>query len=167
MTIDPQFRVGAPAPKVQLDAASGRRIDLADMKGRTVVLVFYPADWSPVCGDELDVFNIALPLFTEIGSVVLGVSVDSVWSHKAFADQHHLRIDLLSDFEPKGSVSREFGMYDDRAGRSKRGLVIIDGDGVVRWAVVYPDDVNPGVDEVLRIAGQLTHTPAGTLEDAR
>ena len=113
-----------------------------------VVLVFYPADWSPVCGDELALFNEALPLLREKHATLVGISVDSVWCHRAFAEARHLHFDLLADFEPKGAVSRLYGAYDP-AGFSRRALFVIDKDGTIAWSYLSPTAVNPGVDGVL------------------
>ena len=139
---------GTPAPDFTLDAAPGRSVSLRDLRGAPVVLVFYPADWSPVCGDELALFNEALPLLREKHATLVGISVDSVWCHRAFAEARHLHFDLLADFEPKGAVSRLYGAYDP-AGFSRRALFVIDKDGTIAWSYVSPTAVNPGVDGVL------------------
>ncbi len=131
---------------------------LSELRGRPVVLVFYPADWSAVCGDELNVFNTALPLFTKYGATVLGVSVDSVWCHQAFVAARQLHFDLLSDFEPKGEVSKRYGAYDFHSGASRRALLLIDGDGAVRWSHLSPTAINPGVDGVLDALDGLVTT---------
>jgi peroxiredoxin len=120
-----------------------------------VVLVFYPADWSPVCGDQLGLYNEVLPLFEEFGAHVLAISVDGQWSHKAFAEQRQLRFPLLADFEPKGAVARRYGVYDEKAGTSERALLVIDAEGIVRWSYVSPKGVNPGADGILRALESL------------
>ena len=140
---------GAPAPDFSLLATPDQRLALSELRGRPVVLVFYPADWSPVCGDELGVFNAALPLFKPKQAQVLGISVDSVWSHQAFIEARHLHFSLLADFEPKGAVSRAYGAYDDDAGSSKRALFVVDAAGKIAWSYLSPVAVNPGVDGVL------------------
>ena len=141
---------GAAAPAFALAGASDRKIALSDFVGKTVILVFYPADWSPVCTDQLALYNELLPLFGEHRAQVLGISVDGVWSHRAFARDRNLRFPLLSDFEPKGAVSRAYGVYSEQDGTSERALFVIDGAGVVRWSFVSPSGVNPGADGILR-----------------
>lgn len=140
---------GTPAPDFTLDAAPGRAVSLRDLRGAPVVLVFYPADWSPVCGDELAVFNQALPMLKERRAAVLGISVDGVWCHQAFAAARNLHFDLLADFEPKGAVSRLYGAYDAGSGFCRRALFVLDGDGTIAWSYLSPTAVNPGVDGVL------------------
>src|SRR6266446_7215021 len=113
---------GAAAPAFALAGAPDRKIALSDFVGQTVILVFYPADWSPVCTDQLALYNELLPLFGEQRAQLLGISVDGVWCHRAFASDRNLRFPLLSDFEPKGEVSKRYGVYDEQAGESKRAL---------------------------------------------
>jgi peroxiredoxin len=147
--------VGAAAPPFELRAAADRRVALSDFVGQTVVLVFYPADWSPVCTDQLALYNELLPVFEEHRAQLLGISVDGIWCHLAFAKDRHLRFPLLSDFEPKGAVSRAFGVYNQRDGTSQRALFVIDSEGIVRWSYVSPDEVNPGADGILRALEDL------------
>jgi peroxiredoxin len=128
---------------------------LSDLRGRPVILCFYPADWSPVCGDELGLFNEILPEFQRHGAELLGISVDGVWCHKAYAEARRLRFPLLSDFEPKGEVSRAYNAYRKGDGFSERALFVIDADGVVRWSYVSPVEVNPGADGVLAALEEL------------
>jgi peroxiredoxin len=147
---------GDTAPDFSLHSAPDESVRLSDFRGAPVVLVFYPADWSAVCGDELNIFNVAEPLLHAQGAVLLGVSVDGVWSHQAFAADRRFRFRLLSDFEPKGAVSRLFGAYDFHTGTSKRALFVIDADGTVFWSHLSPDSVNPGADGVLDALQRLT-----------
>ena len=146
---------GTPAPDFTLTATPDQTLSLHELRGAPVVLVFYPADWSPVCGDELGVFNAALPLFKPKQAQVLGISVDSVWSHQAFIEARHLHFSLLADFEPKGAVSRAYGAYDDAAGSSKRALFVVDAAGKIAWSYLSPVAVNPGVDGVLDALDRL------------
>ena len=143
---------GAVAPAFELAAAPDRKVALSDFVSQTVILVFYPADWSPVCTDQLALYNELLPLFGEHRAQVLGISVDGVWCHGAFARDRGLRFPLLSDFEPKGAVSRAYGVYSQQDGTSERALFVIDidGAGIVRWSYVSPSGVNPGADGILR-----------------
>ncbi len=146
---------GTPAPDFSLPATPDQRLSLSELRGRPVVLVFYPADWSPVCGDELAVFNEAIPLFKPKQVQVLGISVDSSWCHQAFIQARKLHFDLLADYEPKGEVSRAYGAYDDKAGCSKRALFLIDAEGKIAWSYLSPVAVNPGVDGVLDALDRL------------
>jgi peroxiredoxin len=153
---------GAAAPAFALAGAPDRKIALSDFVGQTVILVFYPADWSPVCTDQLALYNELLPLFTEHRAQVLGISVDGVWSHRAFAKDRNLRFPLLSDFEPKGAVSRAYGVYSAQDGTSERALFVIDGAGTVRWSFVSPSGVNPGADGILRALEDLARSGVGS-----
>jgi peroxiredoxin len=128
---------------------------LRDLRGRPVVLVFYPADWSPVCGDQLALYNEALSLFEEHQAQLLGLSVDSLWSHRAYAESRQLCFPLLADFEPKGEVARQYGVYNLEEGTSRRALFVIDAQGVIRWSHVSPDDVNPGAHGILNALENL------------
>jgi peroxiredoxin len=129
---------GAVAPAFALASAPDRKVALSEFVGQTVILVVYPADWSPVCTDQLALCNELLPSFAEHRAQVLGISVDGVWSHRAFAKDRNLRFPLLSDFEPKGAVSRAYGVYSQQDGASERALFVIDGAGIVRWGYVSP-----------------------------
>jgi peroxiredoxin len=115
-----------------------------------VILAFYPADWSPVCGDQMALYNEVLPEFQQYRAELLGVSVDGAWCHRAFTQNRKLRFPLLADFEPKGAVARRYGVYRDGDGISERALFVIDGEGIVRWSYVSPIDVNPGADGILQ-----------------
>jgi peroxiredoxin len=120
-----------------------------------VVLAFYPADWSPVCGDQMALYNEIMPEFHRFNAEVLGISVDGVWCHAAFAHDRKLHFPLLADFEPKGAVARQYGAYRDADGTSERALFVIDKDGVIRWSYVSPIAVNPGADGLLDALEQL------------
>lgn len=148
--------VGTPAPGFTLQATPDQALSLDELRGSPVVLVFYPADWSAVCGDELVVFNQALPLIRKQGAVVLGISVDSAWCHQAFAKDRNLHFDLLADFEPKGRVSRLYGAYDEAHGYSRRALFLLDAQGAIAWNYLSPTAINPGADGVLDALDQLT-----------
>jgi peroxiredoxin len=140
---------GTIAPEFTLDDQSGCRLALADLRGKPAVLAFYPADWSPVCGDQMALYNEVLPLLTDLGAQMVGVSVDSHWCHAAFAENRRLHFRLLADFEPKGAVARAFGAYRDEDGTSERALFVIDGAGVIRWSYLSPIEINPGADGIL------------------
>jgi peroxiredoxin len=115
-----------------------------------VVLIFYPADWSPVCTDELSLYNEVLPELERYGNPeVLAISVDGIWCHLAFAKDRRLRFPMLADFEPKGEVSRRYGVYQQRAGESSRAMFLVDEKGMIRWSYLSPVGVNPGADGIL------------------
>ena len=140
---------GTKAPDFTLKQTSKETLSLADLKGKPTVLVFYPADWSPVCGDELALFNEVLPEFQRYDAQVVGISVDGPWCHKAYAESRNLQFPLLSDFEPKGAVSRKYGAYREQDGVSERALFVLDADGVIRWSFLSDINKNPGADGVL------------------
>ncbi len=141
---------GAAAPEGKMQTLPPDQfISLSELRGRPVILAFYPADWSPVCGDEMVLFNELLPEFQRFNAALLGVSVDSFWCHSAFAKDRKLRFPLLSDFEPKGAVSHSYGAYRQQDGFSERALFVIDAQGTIRWSYLSPLDVNPGAEGIL------------------
>ena len=140
---------GTIAPDFSLESSPGQRLSLSEFRGRPVVLVFYPADWSPVCGDQLGLYNELGEEFAKSHAVLLGLSVDSVWCHAAFAKDRHYHFSLLADFEPKGEVARRFGVYREKDGFAERALFVLDQDGIVRWNYVSPVGINPGADGIL------------------
>lgn len=146
---------GEPAPDFTLSAGPDETLSLDELRGRPAVLVFYPGDWSPVCSDQLDLYQAVLPRFEERGARLVGISVDSVWSHAAFADHRGLEFPLLADFEPKGEVARAYGVYRDDDGIAERALFVLDPEGAVRWSHVSPPDVVPGVDGILEALDDL------------
>jgi peroxiredoxin len=150
---------GMRAPEFALAATPDQRLSLAELRGRPVILAFYPADWSPVCGDQMALYNQVLPEFRRSGTALVGISVDSVWCHRAFAETRNLHFPLLADFEPKGRVARAYGVYRKREGTTERALFVIDGDGVIRWSHVSPVGINPGADGILDALASL-RTPA-------
>ena len=140
---------GARAPDFALRATPDQVVSLSDFRGRSVILAFYPADWSPVCGDQMALYNEILPEFHRMGADMIGISVDGAWCHSAFAGARKLHFPLLSDFEPKGAVARAYGAYRDGDGTTERALFVIDGEGVIRWSYCSPVGVNPGADGIL------------------
>jgi peroxiredoxin len=140
---------GARAPDFELHATPDQLVSLSDFRGRTVILAFYPADWSPVCGDQMALYNEILPEFHKMGAEMIGISVDGAWCHAAFAAARKLHFPLLSDFEPKGAVAHAYGAYREGEGTSERALFVIDGEGVIRWSYCSPVGVNPGADGIL------------------
>jgi peroxiredoxin len=148
---------GTEAPEFELSSSPDQMMSLAAFRGQPVILVFYPEDWSPVCSDQLALYQQLLPEFQKFEAELLGLSVDSVWSHLAFAKDRNLRFPLLADFEPKGEVARAYRVYRTREGTSERALYVIDGDGIVHWSYVSPYGINPGADGILRALEDLTN----------
>jgi peroxiredoxin len=142
--------VGTHAPGFELPSTPEQKVSLADLRGRPAILVFYPEDWSPVCSDQLALYQELLPEFQRFNAELVGISVDGIWSHLAFARDRNLHFPLLSDFEPKGEVARAYGVYRQGDGTSERALFVIDADGVIRWSYVSPVGINPGADGILR-----------------
>jgi peroxiredoxin len=140
---------GTPAPDFTLRRSPDQAISLRELRGRPVILAFYPADWSPVCGDQMALYQEVLPEFHRFGAELLGVSVDGAWCHLAFARDRKLTFPLLSDFEPKGAVSRRYGAYRRKTGESARALFVVDAEGVIRWSYLSPVGVNPGADGIM------------------
>jgi peroxiredoxin len=141
---------GAEAPDFELPSTPDQRVMLSEFRGQPVILAFYPEDWSPVCSDQLALYQAVLPEFQKFNAELMGISVDSVWSHLAFAKDRNLHFPLLSDFEPKGEVARAYQVYRAKEGTTERALFVIDADGIIRWSYVSPVGVNPGADGILR-----------------
>jgi peroxiredoxin len=146
---------GTPAPDFTLHCTPDQTVTLSELRGRPVVLAFYPADWSPVCGDQMGLYNEVLPEFHHHGAELLGISVDGTWCHAAFAEARHLHFPLLADFEPKGAVARKYGVYRANDGFTERALFVLDKEGVIRWSYVSPVGVNPGADGILTALDDL------------
>jgi peroxiredoxin len=140
---------GAHAADFTLPSTQGDVLSLSDLRGKPVILTFYPADWSPVCGDQLALYNDVLPMFEDYGAQLIGISVDSIWSHRAYAEARGLSFPLLADFEPKGAVARAYGVYNAQKGTCERALFVLDGEGVIRWSHISPSNINPGADGIL------------------
>jgi peroxiredoxin len=138
-----------PAPHFKLHVTADQTLSLDELKGNPVILAFYPADWSPVCGDEMSLFNEILPEFRKHGAQLLGISVDGVWCHDAFAAQRKLHFPLLSDFEPKGAVAKQYGVYRDKEGCCERALFVLDKNGIITWSYLSPVAENPGADGII------------------
>jgi peroxiredoxin len=149
------LKAGTKAPDFTLKSTPDQTVSLRDFRGRPVVLAFYPADWSPVCSDQMGLYAQIMPEFKKFNAELMGVSVDGIWSHLAFAKDRRLNFPLLADFEPKGAVSRTYGVYEDPAGESARALFVIDGKGIIRWSLLSPDGINPGADGILSALEKL------------
>jgi len=141
---------GTTAPDFTLHVTPDQTLSLSDLRGRPVVLAFYPADWSPVCGDQMALYNEVLPEFQKFGAELVGLSVDGPWCHAAFAENRHLHFPLLADFEPKGAVARKYGAYRPKDGITERALFVVDKNGVIAWSYCSPIAVNPGADGILQ-----------------
>jgi peroxiredoxin len=146
---------GTKAPDFELPSTPDQRVSLSDFPGQPVILAFYPEDWSPVCSDQMGLYQEVLPEFQKFNAELFGISVDGVWCHLAFAKDRRLHFPLLSDFEPKGAVARAYHVYRSTDGTSERALFVIDGAGIVRWSYVSPVGVNPGADGILRALENL------------
>jgi peroxiredoxin len=140
---------GAMAPDFALSCTPDQRLALNELRGRPVILAFYPADWSPVCGDQMALYSEVRSEFDHYRAQLVGISVDGAWCHAAFARHNKLQFPLLADFEPKGAVAKQYGVYRESEGICERALFVIDADGVVRWSHVSPIAVNPGADGIL------------------
>jgi peroxiredoxin len=146
---------GTPAPEFTLLATPDQSLSLSEFDG-PVVLIFYPADWSPVCGDELAMFQAASKLFQARGAQLLGISVDGAWSHTAFRADHGIEFPLLADFQPKGATARAYDVYDEKDGICERALFVVDRDKNVAWSYVSPVGVSPGADGALSAVEALS-----------
>jgi peroxiredoxin len=138
---------GTAAPEFTLSDQDGREVSLSDFSGQTVVLAFYPADFSPVCTDQLNVYQEVLGELEQRGVKLVGISVDSAWAHKAFQAHLGVTIPLLADFHPKGAVAKAYGAYVEERGVAKRALVMVGPDGVVQWSYESPSPLEiPGAN---------------------
>lgn len=154
------LKAGTAAPEFSLASTPDQRVALSEFRGRPVILVFYPADWSPVCGDQLALYNELGEEFAKFDAALLAISVDGVWCHLAFAQNRGYRLTLLADFEPKGEVARRYGVYRNQDGFSERALFVLDRDGIIQWSYVSPVGVNPGADGILSALEALPRKPS-------
>ena len=159
--LEPQsiLQPGTTAPDFNLRSTPDQTLSLRELRGRPVVLAFYPADWSPVCGDQMTLYSELMPEFERFNASVLGISVDGAWCHMAYRKQNNIGFPLLADFEPKGAVARQFGAYRHQDGVAQRALFVLDENGVIQWSYLSPIGVNPGADGILRALESL-HAPA-------
>ncbi|HTQ29368.1 MAG TPA: redoxin domain-containing protein [Puia sp.] len=137
------------APDFELFATPDQKFALHELRGRNVILAFYPADWSPVCGDQMSLYNEMLKFFKKFNAELLGISVDSKWSHMAYMQDRKLHFSLLSDFNPKGETARKYGVYDEKESTCERALFVIDGNGIIQWSYLSPVAINPGADGII------------------
>jgi peroxiredoxin len=146
---------GTKAPQFELPSTPDQKVSLSEFLGQPVILAFYPEDWSPVCSDQMALYQELLPEFRRFNAELVGLSVDGIWSHLAFAKDRNLHFPLLADFEPKGEVARAYQVYRDKDGTSERALFVIDAEGIVQGSYVSPVGVNPGADGILRALENL------------
>ncbi len=155
------LQAGTQAPDFTLRSGPDATFSLSDLRGKRVIIAFYPGDWSPVCGDQMALYNEILSEFRRHDAELIGISVDSAWSHAAYAKAKNLHFTLLADFEPKGEVARQYGAYDEGEGTSERALFVLDEAGVISWSYLSPPDVNPGADGILEALEELSDKTAG------
>jgi len=146
---------GDQAPDFELYTSPDQKIRLHDLKGKNVILAFYPADWSPVCGDQVSLYNEMLKYFRKYNAELLGISVDGKWCHTAYTKDRNLHFPLLADFEPKGGVAKQYGVYNIKEGQCERALFVIDANGLIEWSYLSPRSVNPGADGILAALEKL------------
>jgi peroxiredoxin len=147
---------GTKAPDFTLSTTPDQKVSLSEFRGRNVILAFYPADWSPVCGDQLALYNELREQFEDLNASLVAISVDGIWCHLAFGKDRSFHFTLLSDFEPKGEVARQYGVYRPQDGICERALFVIDGEGVIRYSFVSPIGVNPGAAGILKTLQTIT-----------
>ena len=140
---------GTAAPDFELNATPDQKLKLTDFAGKRVILAFYPADWSPVCSDQMALYSAALKHFHKYNAEIMGISVDSKWCHMAFEQARKIHFPLLADFEPKGHISKKYFAYNEREGQSQRALFVIDEKGIIQWSYLSPDGINPGADGIV------------------
>jgi len=138
--------IGNVAPDFELNCTPDQTLKLSALRGRKVILAFYPADWSLICSDQIALINETLTFFNKQHASVIGISVDSKWSHLAFTQDRKIHFPLLADFEPKGAVSKMYGVYDEQLGESLRALFIIGEEGIIRWNYLSPTGINGILD---------------------
>ncbi len=155
MTTLKHLPAGTAAPDFELKTTPDQSVCLHDFRGKNVVLAFYPADWSPVCSDQLALYQQLLPEFEKLNAEIMGISVDGIWSHIAFAQNRKIHFPLLADFNPRGAVASAYGVFDEARGTCGRALFVIDKDGVIAWSYLSPSGVNPGADGILDALEEL------------
>ena len=147
---------GTAAPDFTLRVTPDQKLSLSELKGRPAILAFYPADWSPVCGDQLALYNEVLPEFRKHNAELMGISVDGVWCHEAYVQARRLHFPLLADFHPKGAVAKSYGAYRESEGVCERALFVLDDKGAIFWSYLSPIAVNPGADGILDALEKMT-----------
>jgi peroxiredoxin len=156
------LQAGVAAPEWDLKSTPDQSVRLTDFRGRNLIMAFYPADWSPVCTDQMALYNEVLPEFKRHNAEIVGLSIDHAWCHNAFAQSRNLHFPLLADFHPKGAVAQAYGVYDDGIGMAERALFVLDGEGTIHWSYVSPIGVNPGADGILAALEELASQPVAS-----
>jgi peroxiredoxin len=156
------LEAGVRAPDWALKSTPDQFVHLSDFRGRNLIMAFYPADWSPVCTDQMALYNEILPEFRRLHAELVGLSIDHAWCHAAFAQSRNLHFPLLADFHPKGEVAQAYGVYDDTIGMAERALFVLDGHGVIRWSYVSPIGVNPGAEGILTALEEMAAQPVAS-----
>lgn len=154
------LKPGIQAPDFTLNVTPDQKISLSDFQSKPLIIVFYPADWSPVCSDEMTIFNELLPEFRKHQAELVGISVDGYWCHAAFAKNNHFHFPLLADFEPKGAIAKKYGAYREKDGVCERALFLVDKNGSIAWSFLSPIGENPGADGVLEALESLSKSKA-------
>ena len=150
--------IQSQAPDFELYATPDQKISLSSLQGKRVILAFYPADWSPVCSDQMALYNEMLDYFHKANAQLIGISVDGKWCHMSFSADRKLHFPLLADFEPKGAVAKAYGVYNEEIGECKRALFVIDEKGTIAWNYLSPVGVNPGADGIMDALEELDKT---------
>jgi peroxiredoxin len=146
---------GTTAPDFRLRVTPDQDLSLSELRGQRVILSFYPADWSPVCGDQITLYNQVRSEFRNYDAEILGISVDGAWCHQAYSRYNHIHFPLLADFHPKGAAAQKYGAYREQDGVCERALFVIDRKGMIFWSYLSPIAVNPGADGILDALQQL------------
>ncbi|MBO9201740.1 MULTISPECIES: redoxin domain-containing protein [Niastella] len=146
---------GTPAPDFELHSTPDQLLKLSELRNKKVILAFYPADWSPVCDDQMTLYNEMGKYFAKHNAQLIGISVDSKWCHLAFSEDHKFHFPLLADFEPKGEVAKLYGVFNEKTGECQRALYVIDEEGIIRWSYLSPVGINPGADGILNALEEL------------
>ena len=145
------------APDFELFATPDQKLSLHEFRGKNVILAFYPADWSPVCGDQMSLYNEMLNYFKKYNAELVGISVDSKWCHSAYTRDRKLHFSLLADFHPKGEVAKKYGVYNERDGQCERALFVINAEGRITWSYLSPVAINPGADGIIEALEKINH----------
>jgi peroxiredoxin len=156
---------GTTAPDFTLHVTPDQNLSLSELRGRPIVLAFYPADLSPVCGDQMALYNEVLPEFQRHGAEIVGISVDGAWCHAAYAKHKNIHFPLLADFEPKGEVAKKYGAYRAKEGVCERALFVIDEQGKIFWSYCSPVAINPGAEGILEALEDLSRKKKGHTHD--
>jgi peroxiredoxin len=145
-----------PAPDFELFDTINKKLSLKDLRGKNVIIAFYPADWSPVCGDQIALYNEMTQFFKKFNAVIIGISVDSKWCHAAYKKHRNIEFPLLADFHPPGEVARQFDVFNEKKGTAQRALFVVDEEGIIRWSYLSPIDVNPGAEGIIEALESIT-----------